>query len=215
MDSKRQIKLGAIMSYIAITVNILAGLLYTPWMIRTIGQNNYGLYTLATSLISIFLLDFGMSAAVSRFISKYNAEGDQESVNNFMGIVYKLYLIIDSIVLIALVVVFFFVDIIYIELTPAELSSFKVVYIIAATFSVISFPFITLNGVLSSYEKFIELKACDLFNRVASVILIVIALLFGSGLYALVTINAICGLAAILIKLCLVNCIKHSTEAYI
>ena len=32
---------------------------------KQIGKDNFGLYTLATSLISMFLLDFGLSAAVS------------------------------------------------------------------------------------------------------------------------------------------------------
>ena len=49
-----QIKLGAIISYLSIGFNILAGLLYTPWMVQQIGKSNYGLYTLATSLITLY-----------------------------------------------------------------------------------------------------------------------------------------------------------------
>jgi O-antigen/teichoic acid export membrane protein len=204
-DSSRQIKLGALISYLAIAINILTGLIYTPWMIRVIGRNNYGLYVLASSLISMFMIDFGMSAAVSRFISKYNAEGDQQSVNNFLGIIYKLYFVIDLAVLSVLVAVYIFIDTIYLGLTPAELGSFKVVYIIAATFNVISFPFITLNGLLISYEKFIKLKACDLFNKLFTVFLIVLALLSGFGLYALVFLNAIGGLVTIAVKLLIIK----------
>ena len=90
MNSSKQIKFGAVMSYFTIAFNMIAGLLYTPWMIEQIGQSNYGLYTLATSLITLFVMDFGMSAAVTRFISKYNAAGDQRAVNDFLGIVFKL-----------------------------------------------------------------------------------------------------------------------------
>lgn len=67
MNSSKQIKLGALISYFAIAFNIVAGLIYTPWMISKIGQSNYGLYTLATSVISMFVMDFGMGAAVTRF----------------------------------------------------------------------------------------------------------------------------------------------------
>ena len=52
MNSSKQIKLGALMSYFAIAFNMIAGLIYTPWMISEIGSSNYGLYTLATSLIT-------------------------------------------------------------------------------------------------------------------------------------------------------------------
>lgn len=53
-DSTNQIKLGAIISYISIGINILFGLIYTPWMIHSIGKENFGLYTLAMSVISFF-----------------------------------------------------------------------------------------------------------------------------------------------------------------
>ncbi len=199
-ESTDRIKRGAFMSYIAIAVNILAGLLYTPWMVAQIGQDNYGLYTLATSLISMFLLDFGLSEAVSRFVSKYNAEGDQESVNNVLGLTYKIYFIIDFVILAILIIAYLNLEVIYKELTPSEISSFKIVYIIAATFSVISFPFTTLNGILTAYEHFFELKVCDLFQKISSLILIILALFNGYGLYALVTANAVSGLATIVLK---------------
>ena len=205
MNSVRQIKLGIVLSYITIAINVLAGLIYTPWMIVVIGKNNYGLYVLATSLISMFLLDFGMSAAVTRFISKYNAEGDQQSVNNVVGVVFRLFLIVNAFVLLILVIIFPFLDLIYVKLTPDELSRFKVVYIIAATYSIVSFSFSALNGILISYEKFIELKTCDLLNRLMTVLLIVLALLSDYGLYAVVAVNAITGLITIGLKLIIIK----------
>ena len=81
MTSSQQLKLGALMSYMAIGINILAGLLYTPWMIHSIGRENFGLYTLAMSVISLFVFDFGLSSAVTRFIAKYLAEGRQDMNN--------------------------------------------------------------------------------------------------------------------------------------
>lgn len=204
-NSSHQIRMGAIISYIVIAINMLSGVLYTPWMIRTIGQDNYGIYTLATSLISIFLLDFGMSAAVSRFISKYNAEDDKESVNNLLGIVYKLYIIIDAVILFSLIVVFLLINMIYAELTPTELVNFKIVYIMAATFSVISFPFTTLNGIFTAFEEFVGLKICDLFNKIFSILLIILALLFDYGLYGLVAANAVSGVFTIILKLIIIK----------
>ena len=125
--SNRQIRMGAILSYLAIVINIASGLLYTPWMVKMIGQSQYGLYTLANSLISLFLVDFGLSSATARYVSKYHAENNEESVNNFLGIVYKLYLIIDAVIFIVLIVVFLFIETIYKNLTPTELLQFKVV----------------------------------------------------------------------------------------
>lgn len=205
VNSTKQIRRGTVVSYLGIMVNIVLGLIYTPWMIKEIGQSDYALYTLATSIITMFTVDFGMSAAVSRFVSKYRAENEEQAINDFLGLVYKLYLIISAVVLIALIVVYFMLDSIYVSLTPAELSKFKVVFIIAASFSIISFPFVPLNGILNAYENFVELKVCDLFNKVSAVAIIAPVLIFGGGLYELVAINALVGLTTIGIKLLLIK----------
>ena len=200
-SSVNQIKKGAIISYLAICVSMLSGLLYTPWMVKQIGVNDYGLYTLASSLISMFLIDFGISEAVSRFISKYNAEGNQKKVNDFLGLIYKLYILIDLLIFLILIIIYFFIPIIYSKLTPAEVEKFKIIYLITSTFSIVSLPFITLNGILSSYERFKILKLCDLINKLMVLGLTVLALLFGYKLYALVLVHAFSGLIIIAIKL--------------
>lgn len=193
------------MSYLALGINILTGLIYTPWMINSIGRENYGLFTLAMSVISLFVFDFGLSSAVSRFLSKYLAEGRQDKANNCLSIVMKLYLIIDVFFFIALTSIFFFISNIYAELTPEEIEKFKVIYVIAAAFSVVSFPFIPLNGILTANEQFISLKVCDVLHKLIIVGAMTLCLLMGKGLYALVIVNAVAGIITILMKIWCIN----------
>jgi len=205
MNSSKQIKLGAILSYLSIGVNIITGLLYTPWMVATIGKSQYGLYTLANSVITLFLVDFGLSSATGRYLSKYNAEGDREGAERFLGAVYKLYLLIDAGILMILAAVFFLMDRIFVNLTVAELAQFRVVYAISAVFSVVNFPFVTFNGILTAYEKFVPLKIADLLYRLCNVGFTVIALLLGYGLYALVSVHAAVGLLVLVFKYAIIR----------
>ncbi len=200
-----QVKMGAMISYFALGINIITGLLYTPWMVRQIGQANYGLYTLATSLIAIFMLDFGLGSAVSRFVSKYRAEGNQEAINSIIGVIYKLYIAIDIIVLVVLVGIYFSLDKIYVKLTPAELEQFKTLYIMVAGFNLISFPLSPLNGILNAYEKFIQLKLCDLFNKLFTVGLVVVALSFSTSVTTVVAANVASGIITLIIKMVIVK----------
>lgn len=205
LTSSQQIRLGALLSYFSIFLNIGAGVIYTPWMIRQIGQGEYGLFTLANSLISLFMIDFGLSAATSKYVSEYHVRNEEEKVNNFLGAIYKLYLFVDTIILLTLVVIFFFIDKIYVNLSIHELAQFKVVYCIAALYSIISFPFITTNGILTAYEKFVQLKMADVLYRVLVILFMVIALINGKGLYALVTVNATVGLLVIVYKIFIIK----------
>lgn len=199
-SSSRQLRYGAIISYVAIFVNILIGLVYTPWMIKSIGKGDYGLYTLAMSIISIFIFDFGLSSAVTKFVANHIASGTKSMIGKLLGIVYKLYICIDVFLLLILSLVYFIIPIIYKGLSPDELDKFKVVFVIAATFSVISFPFIPFNGILSAFEKFIQLKLCELVHKLITVALMSWCLFKGWGLYALVVINAVSGIIVILFK---------------
>ncbi len=193
---KSQIKFGAILSYVSIAVNIIAGLLYTPWMVNQIGGDDYGLFTIVNSLITLFMVDFGLSAATSRYLSKYRAEGNEEKVQSFLGAVYKLYFIIDLIIFAVLAVLYCCLDVMY-DYPPAQMERLKVVYIIAGLFSVVNFPFVTFNGILTAYEKFVPLKVADLLYRVLLVGTTIVALVLGGGLYAMVSIHAIVGLVIV------------------
>ena len=191
---------------------MLFGLIYTPWMIHSIGKENFGLYTLAMSVISLFVFDFGLSQATQRFVAKYLAEGKTEQANNCLGLVAKLYIGIDIVLLVLLTTVYFFIPSIYKELSLQEIDKFKVVYCIAAVFSIFSFPFVPLNGVLAANEKFVQLKSCELIHKFLTVGLMSICLILGYGLYALVTVNAISGLLTIMLKLFV---LKRSTNTQI
>lgn len=198
--SKKQIGIGALLSYFSIALNLLAGLIYTPWMIRQIGQSQYGLYTLSLSLISLFMVDFGLGSAVARYVSNCHAKGEEEQVNQFLGIIYKLYIIIDVVIFVVLIVVFLFIDLIYSNLTPSEIQQFKIVYSISSVYSLIQFPCLAFNGILTAYEKFIPLKLADVIYRLLFISLTIFVLLHGWGLFALVTMNSVSGLIVSLYK---------------
>lgn len=191
---------GAIISYVAIFLNIAITFFYTPWMIRQIGMSDYGLYSLVGTFISYFIIDFGLSGAIMRFIAKYRAEGDQRKVENMLGLTTKVYLGIDAVIFIVLFVCYFFLCNIFTGLTPEEIDKLRVLYVIAGTFSVLSFVWHPINGAMMAYEYFVENKLIDMFHKVGTVLLIVLALLFNGGIYELVFITGAVGFCSSILK---------------
>ncbi len=205
LSNNSQIKSGAIISYVGIIISTVASLLYTPWMKDQIGDAHYGLFALVSSLVSIFLMDFGLGASVTRFISKYRAENDDAQINNVMGYVFKLYLYIDVAIAAVLFVVYLLIDQVFVGLSPSERETLKKIFLIFATYSVLAFPFTPLSGVLNAYEKFVWLKICELFQKFFAIFLTVLALVTDHGVVALVLMNAVSGIAAILIRLWVIS----------
>lgn len=205
MGSLSQIKGGTLIGYLAIAINVVAGLLYTPWMVSVLGKSDYGLYTLAVSLISLFMFDFGMSATVSRFLAREHAAGCEQRVSQLLGCFYKIYLVIDVVIFVVLAVVYFFINEIFSGLTLGEVERLKIVFVIAGAYNILVFPAIPLSGILTAYEKFIPLKLCDIFNKIFTILCVIISLSLGGGLYALVCATALSGLLTTAIKYIIVR----------
>lgn len=200
ISSNKQIKTGAIISYVSISIEVIIALIYTPYMISKIGKSDYGIYMLAMSVTSIFIMDFGIGAAVTKYLSKYRAQGDEKSIGNFLGIIVKLYLIIETILFVVLLITFTYINNIFTQLTGQELDTFKLVFIISALFSLYSLFASPLNGILVAYERFTFLKSIGIVSKIVSVILIIILLQFSGEVYLLVLINAFVGVIVSFIK---------------
>ena len=200
MNQVNQIKAGAILSYATILLSVLAGLLYTPWMVRQIGISDYGLYALTGAFLSYFLMDFGLGSAIARFLAVARAEGDTTQTSHLLGITLRLSLILDGVIFLSIAVCYLFLEDIFGELTAAELVKFKTIYLIAGLFSIITFPFTPLSGALIAYEQFVPLKLLDLIQRVVTVLLVIIVLLAGYRLYALVFVTGLTGFSVTLCK---------------
>lgn len=183
-------KRAALISYSAILFNIVAGILYTPWLVSQIGRNDYGLYILVTSFLAYFVVDYGMFQSINKLVSEYRANGDQDKIEKTIGVATKIYLIWDVLIGIVLFSMYFFVDTIFGNLPTEELSKFKTVFIIASIFSVLNFPFGFVRGVMYAYEYMVENRLMELGTKILVILSTIAVLLLGGGLYWLVLVYA-------------------------
>ena len=75
MNDSKERKKGAILSYVSIIVTTIIQLIYTPFLIRKLGQSEYGLYSLVQSIIGyLTVLDLGFGNAIIVYTAKYRAQ---------------------------------------------------------------------------------------------------------------------------------------------
>ena len=138
-----QLKTGALLSYATIVLNTLVGLLYTPFMLRMMGQSEYGLYSLAASIISyLTILDLGFANALVRYTSKYRTENKEHELSPMFGMFFILYLVIGIIAAVIGLIFFFNVEKLFdATMSTEELNKVKVMMLM-----------LTFNGIYFSYE---------------------------------------------------------------
>jgi O-antigen/teichoic acid export membrane protein len=188
-----QIKKGALLSYISIFLTNIIGLILTPFIIRSLGSSEYGLYTLIGSLVAYFtLIDFGLGDTVIRYVAMYKAQNDKKEEGIFLGITLRLYLIITAILLIAGLLIYFNLDEIFKNsLTTTELDQAHVLFAILLFNLAISLPGNIFLGVINAYERYTYSKGIFIIKYIFRSLLIVVVLFFDGKAVSIVLIDTI------------------------
>ena len=193
-QSTRKIALGTILGYVFLAVTIVSGLLFTPLIKSEIGSEMYGVYTLALSILNLFLLDFGLGTSINAYVSKYRAEHKIEDEDKFLSATLKIYLFLDFLLLLAFVAAYFLIEYVYVGLSAEEIPVLKNVFLILTGFSLLTFPGSVFSGILNAYEEFASVKGISIIHRVVYIVLTFLALYFDMGVYAVVLAYAISSL---------------------
>ena len=67
-----QIRAGAALSYVSMALSTVISLVYTPIMLRQLGDSEFGVYQAVLPIISYLnLLSFGLGSAYVRYYSRF------------------------------------------------------------------------------------------------------------------------------------------------
>ena len=179
MNESTNRKLGAILSYVSIIASTLIQLLYTPFLIRQLGQSEYGLYSLVNSIVGyLTVLDLGFGNAIVVYTSKYRAQKKYEEEKKLHGMFALIFTIIGLIAGVIGLILYFNVDNLFGNtMTSLELHKAKIMMLILTFNLVISFVFSIYSSILNAYEKFVYQKILSILGTILKP-LIMIPLLF-------------------------------------
>ena len=157
---------GVILSYIQMVSNVLVKFLYTPFLLRALGQNEYGLFSLVMSIVGyLAILDFGFGSAVTRFTVKYNTEDDKTNLYRLYGTVSVIYILIGILALaVCCLLAFYTPQLFSSTMTGEEVSKIRIMMLLCGINLLFTFPLQISASVLVAYEKFIFKNAIYLIR---------------------------------------------------
>lgn len=190
---KNNLKLGVVLSYISIFVSVLISLIYTPIMLKLLGQNEYGLYSLCVSLTSyLTLFSFGFGGAYYRFYSKFKNEKDEENISKLNGMFLLIYSIISLLIIIAGTIMVLNIENIFrTSLTIVELGKAKVLSSLMILTLVIGFMTVIFDSNIVVHEKFVFQKSLVIVKHILSPLISIPLLLLGYGSIGLVIVSVV------------------------
>lgn len=188
-----QLKAGAVLSYISMGLGYIISIIYTPIMLRLLGQSEYGLYNLVASVVSYLgLLSFGFGSAYVRYYSRYKVNNDEKNIAKLNGMFLTVFIIIGFIALFAGGILVINTELIFGEkLTVSELSTAKVLMAIMVFNLSLSFPASVFNSYITANEEYIFQKLLQMVKVVISPLVMLPVLLMGFKSIGMVVVTTI------------------------
>ena len=185
-----------------ISANIVIGILYTPYMLRMMGQAEYGLYSLVASVISyLTILDLGFGNAIIRYTAKFRKENKTEEQYEMFGMFFRLYLVIGFIALVIGLGLLLNVDGLFgLTMDSDELKTIRILMILMSINLAFTFPLSIFGSIISAYENFVFQKLVNIVRIIVNPLIMIVFLYYGYKAITMVVVATVFNLATLLIN---------------
>lgn len=196
-----QRKAGTLLSYLHIVVTNTISLFYTPYMLQTMGQSEYGLYGTASSFISyLSVLSFGIGGAYIRFNAKARAAGDKDEERRLNGMFLTVFGILSLVVLIVgILLIALAGQLVEETFTSEEIFKLQIIMLILIFNMMITFICNVFMMALQAYEQFFFIRIVLLVSGIIQPIVNVMALSIGGRSITITFISFIVSLLSYLV----------------
>lgn len=174
-------------SYLNLLIGNIIPFIYTPIMLRMLGQAEYGLYGIAQSIMGyIGLLNFGIGGSIVRYLSKYRSMGDKEQEERVAGLFIKIYSAICGMILCAGFLFAANISLYDRSLNAQEVEILRKLVILMTLNTAVFLPFSVFSSVVIAHERYIFQKLISMVTSIVSPLLNLGMLYLGFGSVGLV-----------------------------
>lgn len=197
-----QLKAGAILSYVVMGLSNLVGLIYTPYMLRMMGQSEYGMYSLVASVVAyLTILDLGFGNTIIRYTAKFKAEGKVKEQETMFGMFFILYIVIGLVAFLLGMILYLNIDAIYGQsLTNEELHKTHILMLLMVFNLTFTFPLSIFSSIVTAYEKFIFQKLLQVARIILNTLIMILLLEMGYRAIAMVALITVLNLSTLLMN---------------
>jgi O-antigen/teichoic acid export membrane protein len=184
-----QVLRNTISNYFGKIVTLGVWFFLTPFLLRQLGVDAYGLWILITSVVAYgSLLDFGVANAVTKYVAQYHAEGRIEQARSLVATALWLYL---GLGLLAIVLGALLAPVLpkLLGLPPDQHATASWLTLLSALGLSVSLPSATTIAVLRGLHRFDLANVVGIIGMTLFTGATIAALLLGGGLLGMVAVN--------------------------
>ena len=173
---KSQRKTGMLLSYSSSLLLAAVNIFLTPFLIRSLGEVEYGIYQSMASFAGyLVLINFGTGTVMTRYVSMYLGKGDKKNERNYIAMCLIITMVLALIIAAASLVMYMFIENMYsATITSQQMSHAKTLFLVVSLNVIVTLIAQAFQGIITAYEKF---NFTGLWN--ISRVLLKVALLVG------------------------------------
>jgi O-antigen/teichoic acid export membrane protein len=178
-------------SWFSLGINVVLGLLLSPFILHRLGDAAFGIWVLILSITGYYgLFDLGIGTSIIRYVSKFAATGDREALARLINTSLFTYSCIGAVSMLVTLVMASQVDRIF-HIPHEFLSTARWLLLMVGAAVAIGFPLGVFSGLLEGLQNFYILNWTNIVSNLLRAALIVIALHRGYGLLTVALITVI------------------------
>lgn len=179
---KLQIIRNVSSSWIVLATNVLVGIFLAPLILHRLGDAAFGIWVLIFSITGYYgVFDLGIRSSIVRYVSKFLATNDQESLGKLINTSLFSYSCVGAFTLLLTVALSSYVSTLF-QISPEFHSTARWLLLMVGTSVALGFPLGITGSLLESLQRFDILNATGIAATLVRASLIVAALHYHHGL---------------------------------
>jgi O-antigen/teichoic acid export membrane protein len=178
----------------------LIGFVMMPFLVGHLGDHDYGIWTIATSLVgSYYLLDFGLADSVMRFAAVSIGTNDYDKLSRVVSTSLVVYCLLAVLVLLASIGLSIWAP--HWKVAAGDAGAFRHVILITGLSMALGFPFKAYAGILQARLRYDLLSGISLVNMLAGTVAVAWLVHSGYGIVSLAYVGLVTNVAHSLVFL--------------
>jgi O-antigen/teichoic acid export membrane protein len=186
---RRRVIVNTASNYVAKILTLGVWFFLTPFLLRQLGANDYGLWILIGSIAAYgSLLDFGIGTAVTKYVAQFQAEGRIEQAQSLVATALWLYLGLGLVAVLLSAILAPFIPI-ALNIPAGQQSTASWLMLLSGLGLGVSLPSATSIAVLRGLHRFDLSNLVGIFGMTLFTVATISVVLLGGGLLGMVAVG--------------------------
>ena len=191
MSHKRKVLQGSASNLVRVLLSMLVSMVLPPFLVHRMPPAEYSAWVLILQLSAyVGLLDFGLQAAIGKYVAEYDASGEREASHHLVSTSFTILALAAGIACLAIGAMVWGVPRLFHQMPATLVPEVRIALLAVGLSTAIALPFSTFIATFTGLQEYFFPTIIATISRVGSAALLIVLLLLHCSLVQLALVMA-------------------------